>query len=182
MGTISTLITSYKNPARLAELASNTTLHYLTLTAISLLAAAMRFFKLGEWSFWIDEIYEINNAQQAISNFSPFTRVSLNLNGVVLNLLGVNEWSARLVSVVVGILTTGDVLPGQEVVWSDSSVDFRPAARALSMAPALVAKRPFLHDADSVLHPGLVPFLLGYGKRQPAYPGFIWSFPGTGHK
>jgi hypothetical protein len=40
---------------------------YLLLAAITLLAAALRFYKLGEWSFWVDEFYSVN---RAINHFS----------------------------------------------------------------------------------------------------------------
>jgi hypothetical protein len=36
--------------------------HYGLLLLITLLAAALRFYKLGDWSFWIDEIYTVNHA------------------------------------------------------------------------------------------------------------------------
>jgi 4-amino-4-deoxy-L-arabinose transferase-like glycosyltransferase len=88
---------------------------YLILAGIVLLSAVLRFYKLGEWSFWIDEIYTINHA---INHFSrpelilehiPPSRnwvpVSVILTAHVLNLLGINEWSARLVSVVIGVVT-----------------------------------------------------------------------------
>jgi hypothetical protein len=38
------------------------------LALITLLATALRFYKLGEWSFWIDEIFTINHAQLHYGN------------------------------------------------------------------------------------------------------------------
>jgi mannosyltransferase len=88
---------------------------YLWLGLITLLAAALRFYKLGEWSFWIDEIFTINramsqysNAELIIDNIPPATTlapISVILTAQVLNIGGINEWSARLVSVVIGVLT-----------------------------------------------------------------------------
>ena len=49
---------------------------YVILTVIILLATALRFYKLGEWSMWIDEIYTINRAQ---IHFSDPIRVLQNL-------------------------------------------------------------------------------------------------------
>jgi mannosyltransferase len=88
---------------------------WLALALITLLAAALRFFRLGEWSFWIDEIYTINHAKMHFGNLElilqniPPARnwvpVSVILTAQVLNIFGVSEWSARLVSAVIGILT-----------------------------------------------------------------------------
>ncbi len=88
---------------------------YLILAAIILLAAVLRFYKLGEWSFWIDEIYTINHAMHHFSrpelileNIPPsrdWVPVSVILTAQVLNILGINEWSARLVSAGIGVLT-----------------------------------------------------------------------------
>jgi 4-amino-4-deoxy-L-arabinose transferase-like glycosyltransferase len=79
------------------------------------LAAGLRFLKLGEWSFWIDEIYTINHAQVhfgtlelLLQNIPPFRNwipVSVILTAQVLNTLGVSEWSARLVSASIGTLS-----------------------------------------------------------------------------
>lgn len=93
----------------------NSGFQYWALAAITLLAAALRFYKLGEWSFWIDEIFTINRAQihystieRIIQNIPPernWVPVSVILTAGVLNGLGVSEWSARLVSVVIGVVS-----------------------------------------------------------------------------
>lgn len=88
--------------------------HYGILTAIVLLAAALRFYRLGEWSMWIDEIYTINRAQihfsdpvHVIQNLPTtlWLPISVILTNVSLSLLGVTEWSARLVSALIGIVS-----------------------------------------------------------------------------
>jgi mannosyltransferase len=88
---------------------------WLFLAAITLLAAALRFYKLGDWSFWIDEIYTIDRAQAHYSNLAltlqnlpPHTNwvpVSLLLIAGATNVLGISEWSVRLVPAIVGVLT-----------------------------------------------------------------------------
>jgi len=88
--------------------------HYGILTAVVLLAIALRFFKLGEWSMWIDEIYTINRAQihfsdpvHVIQNLpnTLWLPISVILTNIAVSLLGVTEWSARLVSALIGIVT-----------------------------------------------------------------------------
>lgn len=93
--------------ATATRLARHPALPYVLLAGILLLAAAMRFYKLGAWSFWIDEVYEIGYAQDSLRNFEITRRISLPLTGTALNLLGVSEWSARLVPALVGILSLG---------------------------------------------------------------------------
>lgn len=85
------------------------------LLAITGLAALLRFYKLGEWSFWIDEIFTINRVQahygslsEAFQNLPPnffWTPISLLLTSGSLSLFGVSEWSARLVPALIGILS-----------------------------------------------------------------------------
>lgn len=88
---------------------------YVLLILITTLAAGFRFYKLGAWSFWIDEIYTIDHA---VSHFSspelildhiPPSRnwipLSVIFTGQVLNAWGIHEWSARFVSAVAGVLT-----------------------------------------------------------------------------
>lgn len=88
---------------------------YGLLAGITLLAAALRFFKLGEWSFWIDEIFTIGHAQQhygslelILENIPParnWVPVSVILTAQSLNLFGVSEWSARLASAIIGTIS-----------------------------------------------------------------------------
>jgi mannosyltransferase len=88
---------------------------YMLLILITGLAAGLRFYKLGEWSFWIDEIFTINRAtvhyhsfETILLNLPPNIKwipISTILTGQTLNILGINEWSARLVSAFVGIIT-----------------------------------------------------------------------------
>jgi 4-amino-4-deoxy-L-arabinose transferase-like glycosyltransferase len=88
---------------------------YLPLALITLVAAALRFYKLGEWSFWIDEIFTIGRVQAhygsleaIIHNIPPnwsWMPLSLIATAGVLNVLGISEWSARLVPALIGIIS-----------------------------------------------------------------------------
>jgi mannosyltransferase len=88
---------------------------YGLLFLITVLAAALRFYKLGAWSFWIDEIYTVNHAMahfstpQLILDHLPPNRnwvpVSVVLTAQVLNHWGINELNARLVAAIIGTLT-----------------------------------------------------------------------------
>jgi uncharacterized membrane protein len=99
----------------LVVLLNQSLFHYVLLVLITVFAAGLRFFKLGEWSFWIDEIYTINHATRHFSNLElifghippaeNWIPASVMLTAQVLNVWGVSEWSARLTSTVIGILT-----------------------------------------------------------------------------
>lgn len=84
---------------------SNRTYQLVILAFITAIAAGLRFYKLGEWGFWGDEYITVRKALDVfgggITRQSPFM-LSTHL---VLNSLGVSEWSARLVSTIVGIIT-----------------------------------------------------------------------------
>jgi mannosyltransferase len=97
------------------KLETNARYQYGLLAIITLLAAVLRFYKLGEWSFWIDEIYTIDRALAqfpsveamigSIRSNSYTFPISLVLTGGALSLLGVGEWSARLVPAMIGVIS-----------------------------------------------------------------------------
>jgi mannosyltransferase len=96
-------------------LAGKSWMQYLWLFVIILFAAALRFYRLGEWSFWIDEIFTINHAvshfstiELLLKNIPPsrnWIPISVIMDAQALNWGGINEWSARLAPAVIGILT-----------------------------------------------------------------------------
>ncbi len=96
-------------------LAGKPWMQYVGLALITLVATTLRFYRLGEWSFWIDEIFTINHALNHFSttelfleNIPPFRNwlpVSVILNAQLLKLAGINEWNARLIPAIIGILT-----------------------------------------------------------------------------
>lgn len=80
---------------------------YLYLTAILLIATVFRLYKLGEWSFWIDEVYSITDAliitpQAALDIRTHFFPISYLLIRGAITTLGVSEWSSRLIPALFG--------------------------------------------------------------------------------
>lgn len=100
---------------KVGELAGKPWMPYVWLALITLFGAALRFYKLGAWSFWIDEIYTINHTiahfstPQLILDHIPPNRnwipVSVMLSAQVFNGWGLNEFNARLVAAIFGIIT-----------------------------------------------------------------------------
>lgn len=87
---------------------------YLVLIAIVLLAGLLRFYRLGTWGFWLDEIYSVRDTfhltGQDIVQYTGdpkdvYYPLSYALIRLAMAFLGVNEWSARLVPCLVGIIS-----------------------------------------------------------------------------
>jgi hypothetical protein len=74
------------NIERLTSTAVISTAQYAILAAIILLAVFMRFFRLGEWSYWIDEVLTVNYALGDLSGL--WTPTSFRLIRVALETYG----------------------------------------------------------------------------------------------
>ncbi len=77
----------------------------LAVTAATALGAALRFYKLGQWSFWIDEMITLRRAEPLTAMDIFREPASRALIGSALDLFGTSEWSARLVPALVGVIT-----------------------------------------------------------------------------
>lgn len=91
---------------------------YILLAIISIIAIFFRFYKLGEWSFWIDELFTVRDAldhqydifqMYKVGDPASFgfelISVTLLLIRLVFNSIGISEWSARLVPALIGVVT-----------------------------------------------------------------------------
>jgi mannosyltransferase len=96
------------------KLQNNPASPYILLGIITLLAAALRFYKLGEWGFWIDEIYTITRVEAHFGDFWGLLQnlpsrlwlpLSFILTRVTLDAFGVTEFTARLTSNLIGIVS-----------------------------------------------------------------------------
>ncbi|MFW5941761.1 MAG: glycosyltransferase family 39 protein [Chloroflexota bacterium] len=90
---------------RLLSLGQSTVAQVLLLTVITLLASALRFFRLGAWSFWGDEWISVRRATtefEGLLNIQPLSRIT---TALALDWLGISEWSARVGPAIFGVLT-----------------------------------------------------------------------------
>src|SRR6266487_3843944 len=75
------------------------------LAGITLVAAVLRFYKLGHWSFWGDEIFSVGFQEDGF-NYSFLRR---SLAGSMIHLatttFGTSEWSARLFPALIGMIS-----------------------------------------------------------------------------
>lgn len=89
----------------LRKFESNAKLQYLLIAGITILAALFRFYRLGTWSFWYDEIYTLRDVRNIFNLGLLDQQFSRLLIYLTVNLLGTSEFTARLAPAVIGILT-----------------------------------------------------------------------------
>jgi len=77
------------------------------LSSVVLFGATLRFWNLGHWSFWIDEVFTVRDAQnlsfdswQVIPNPIPYLGVKLSTA-----IAGNSEWGSRFIPCIVGIVS-----------------------------------------------------------------------------
>jgi hypothetical protein len=75
----------------------------LVLALLTLLAAALRFWRLGNWSFWADEIATLRDSSDLRGVITY--PVGYALIGLVVRWLGTNEFAARLVPAIAGTIS-----------------------------------------------------------------------------
>src|SRR5512139_450774 len=76
---------------------------YSTLLLVVLItgvAAFLTFYKLGAWSFWGDEVFTLGSKPDGF-----IRSLSTSLIHATTGILGINEWNARLIPALVGIIT-----------------------------------------------------------------------------
>ncbi|MEM9773006.1 MAG: glycosyltransferase family 39 protein [Chloroflexota bacterium] len=72
---------------------------------ITLFAGAIRFYKLGEWSFWEDEMFTVSNKEDGF-NYSILRQSTLlTLIRYFVAQYGVTEWNARALPAIVGTIS-----------------------------------------------------------------------------
>jgi len=80
-------------------------MHIMFLSVVVLFGTALRFWNLGQWSFWIDEVFTVRDAQnlsvdswRVIPNPIPYLAVKLSIS-----IADSREWGSRLIPCLVGI-------------------------------------------------------------------------------
>ncbi len=75
-------------------------IEYYSLGVIVVAAALLRFFRLGEWSFWGDEIFSLGGRSDGFVESTTVQLIHLTTS-----ILGTSEWTARLVPALIGTLS-----------------------------------------------------------------------------
>jgi uncharacterized membrane protein len=84
---------------------NNKLTQYLLLAAITIFAALLRFYKLGEWSFWYDEIFTLRDVGRIFDLSITDQQLSRWLIFSAVDTIGTSEFSARLVPALVGVIS-----------------------------------------------------------------------------
>ena len=104
----------------------------LAVAALPALACALRFYRLGDWSFWADEVFtlrDMHNLRNVMGYPLGYALIGM---AVDLELFGSNEFAARFVPAVVGAISVPVLyLLGRKVV-SPRAALFGAALLALS--------------------------------------------------
>jgi mannosyltransferase len=78
---------------------------FIFVTGIILLALLLRFYKLGEWSFWGDEVFSLGVKEDGF-NYSIWRQsFAITLIRMATSSFGMSEWSARFAPAVIGVLS-----------------------------------------------------------------------------
>ena len=88
-----------------AKLDSQPVLLFVSVVPITLIGALLRFYKLGAWSFWGDEMFTVSGHEDGFNYNLIRKSLSLALIQGVVDLRGLNEWNARLVPAAIGVIT-----------------------------------------------------------------------------
>lgn len=75
------------------------------LITITILAFVVRMYKVGVWSYWIDEILTLNRAKDTVYYFINSPKISGIFIKTAITIFGESEWSSRLPGVIFGALT-----------------------------------------------------------------------------
>lgn len=87
------------------ELEKRPFFQYLVIALIVLIATGLRFYKLGQWSFWGDEMFTVGNKEDGFNYSLLRQSISLELIQATVAWLGVNEWNARLIPALIGVIS-----------------------------------------------------------------------------
>jgi hypothetical protein len=77
----------------------------LLVAALFLVAIAVRFFRLGDWSFWPDEVFSLGTKSDGFNDSLLRRSLATDLIQLAVATLGASEWSARLVPALIGALS-----------------------------------------------------------------------------
>ena len=75
------------------------------LSTVVIIGAMLRFWNLGEWSFWKDEVFMVLDAKQFTLSNSPINPIPYLAVKLSIALAGDSEWGSRLIPCMVGILS-----------------------------------------------------------------------------
>jgi mannosyltransferase len=94
-----------QQPNRIVAVVRRPWIEAAAVAAILFLAIGLRFWHLGSWSFWPDEIFSFGTASDGFSDSILRRSLATDLISAVVGALGPSEWNARLVPALIGMAT-----------------------------------------------------------------------------
>lgn len=91
--------------ARSGTLTGSSVLESGALAVLTGLALALYLFRLGDPSFWIDEVYTVERAAETWGRYPPDVPLSLVLTGLSIQAFGPSDWSTRFAPALIGVLS-----------------------------------------------------------------------------
>ena len=136
------------------------------------LGVGLRLFRLGQWSFWPDEIFSFGTRSDGFNNSILLRSLATDLIGLTVRTLGPSEWNARLVPALIGMATIPLLyLLLRRCLPFPGALFTILLLAAVAVASVLVAECPILHVAVPLLQPGAAVFLPGNRGGQAVVPG-----------
>ena len=90
---------------KLPKLFAKTVFQVAAIFSIMLVGLALRLYRLGDWSFWIDEIFTLRVVETSLANQEGLISLNNYISKIVISALGVSEWNGRIVAAIVGTIT-----------------------------------------------------------------------------
>lgn len=79
---------------------------WLVVLSLIVVSAVLRLHRLGDWSFWVDEMFTLIDISGPSWQYRVGTYpLSYLMIGATIQAFGVSEWTARIVPAIVGVLT-----------------------------------------------------------------------------
>jgi len=143
---------------------------YGLLALLTVLAAAVRFYKLGEWSFWGDEVITVGRASQVFDLGLSRYSVSRILAYFAFDWFGISESTARLVPALIGIITIPAIYFPVRRIFSSSVALLTGGFLAISPWHLYWSQNARFYTALLLFYTlGLFAFYLGIEEDRPWY-------------
>ena len=143
-------------------------LQLVLLATITAIGTLLRFFKLGDWSFWGDEVAtferSVNIFEQAIHHWS-ITRM---LTYFSLRFFGLTEWAARLAPAIFGIAVIPVLFALARRIWGTRVAMIAAILMAVSTWHIYWSQNARFYSALMLFYTaGLLLFFLGIEQDRP---------------
>ena len=145
-------------------------LEIVGIASVTLVAAGLRLYKLGEWSFWGDEVITLGRAESFLSLPPQHWSVTRLLTYISLQLFGISEWSARLAPALLGTITIPIVYLLVQQIWGRAIAILAASLLAISTWHIYWSQNARFYAALLLFYTvGMLLFYRGLEEDRPVY-------------